>query len=65
MALLATTSLAVEGRGADALDEHQQIVDAIARGDGDAAQRALSLHISKAFETRLKLDAESAERVDF
>ena len=58
MALLATTSLAAEGRGARALDEHQAIVDAIGAGDAEAAASALRNHISKAFETRLKLDAE-------
>ena len=60
MALLATTSLAAEGRGEAALAEHAAIVDAIAKGDGDAAQQALQAHISKAFETRLKLDAGTA-----
>jgi DNA-binding GntR family transcriptional regulator len=59
MALLATTSLAAEGRGAMALDEHQAIVDAIGAGDAEAAASALRQHISQAFETRLKLDAES------
>ncbi len=59
MALLATTSLAIEGRGEDALAEHQVIVDAIAVGDGDAADAALRAHISKAFETRLRSDAEA------
>jgi DNA-binding GntR family transcriptional regulator len=57
MALLAVTSLAAEGRGSAALAEHAAIVEAIARGDGDAAYAALKDHISKAFETRLKLDA--------
>lgn len=57
MALLATTSLAAEGRGETALAEHGAIVQAIAAGNGDAAQAALRAHISKAFETRLKLDA--------
>ncbi len=61
MALLATTTLAAEGRGEDALAEHGEIVDAIERHDGDAAYAALKRHISKAFETRLKADAESAE----
>ncbi|MGC8203875.1 GntR family transcriptional regulator [Aliiroseovarius sp. PTFE2010] len=56
MALLATTSLAAEGRGADALDEHRRIVAAIAAGDGDAAYEALRAHISQAFVTRLKID---------
>ncbi|MCB1398727.1 MAG: GntR family transcriptional regulator [Rhodobacteraceae bacterium] len=57
MALLATTSLAAEGRGETALAEHSAIVDAIGAGDEDGAQAALRAHISKAFETRLKLDA--------
>lgn len=57
MALLASTSLAAEGRGETALAEHDAIVRAIEAGDGDAAQQALRAHISKAFETRLKLDA--------
>lgn len=57
MALLATTSLAAEGRGADALDEHASIVEAIATGDGEDAYLALKRHLSRAFETRLKLEA--------
>lgn len=63
MALLATTSLAAEGRGEAALAEHDSIVRAIASGDEDGAQRALRAHISKAFETRLKLDAAALRRV--
>lgn len=62
MALLATTSLAAEGRGEDALAEHEAIVRAIENGDGDAANRALREHISKAFVTRLKLDAAEVEK---
>ena len=57
MALVATTSLAAQGRGETALAEHQAIVDAIEAGDEGAAAAALKVHISKAFETRLKLDA--------
>lgn len=57
MALLATTSLAAEGRSDAALREHQAIVDAIREGDELAASAALRTHISKAFETRLKVDA--------
>ena len=59
MALLATTSLAVEGRGERALAEHDAIVDAIAARDGQAAYDALKAHISRAFETRLKRDARA------
>jgi len=62
MALLATTSLAAEGRGPAALAEHEAIVRAIAAGDGPAAQEALRLHISRAFETRLRLDAAGGRR---
>jgi DNA-binding GntR family transcriptional regulator len=57
MALMATTSLAAEGRGEVALAEHQRIVDAIAARDEQAAYDALREHISVAFVTRLKLDA--------
>ena len=57
MALMATTSLAAEGRGQIALSEHEAIVAAIAAHDEDAAYAALKEHISVAFVTRLKQDA--------
>ncbi len=57
MALLATTSLAVEGRGPVALDEHQAIVTAISDRDGALAYEAVKQHLSQAFVTRLKPDA--------
>lgn len=62
MALLATTSLAAEGRSEAALAEHEAIVHAIEAGDGGGAQEALRAHISKAFETRLKLDSGTLRR---
>ena len=61
MALLATTSIAAEGRPEDTLKEHGVIVSAIEAGDGDAAYRALRDHISQAYVTRLKLDAAAVE----
>ena len=61
MALLASTSISAEGRPQDTLAEHSEIVAAIQAGDGDAADRALQDHISKAFETRLKLDAAAVD----
>ncbi|SDE46750.1 GntR family transcriptional regulator [Limimaricola pyoseonensis] len=64
MALLASTSLAAEGRGRGALDEHRAIVEAIEAGDGDAADRAVRDHISRAFVTRLKLDAAKVEAAE-
>ena len=57
MALLATTSIGAEGRSEDTIAEHDAIVTAIENSDGDAAYTALKSHISKAFETRLKLDS--------
>lgn len=57
MALLATTSLAAEGRGEIALKEHREIVDAIEARDGDRASRALRDHLSIAFQVRLRIDA--------
>ena len=59
MALMATTSLAAEGRGEVALAEHGRIVDAIERGDGDAAYSELVSHLSRAFEVRLKEEASA------
>ena len=59
MALLATTSIAVEGRGDRTLAEHEAIVEAIAARDGERAYEAVKLHISKAFETRLKRDSKA------
>jgi DNA-binding GntR family transcriptional regulator len=57
MALMATTSFAAEGRDEVGLQEHANIIAAIAARDPDAASAALRTHISKAFETRLRLDA--------
>jgi DNA-binding GntR family transcriptional regulator len=63
MALLATTSLEAEGRGPATIAEHHAIVEAIATGDGAAANQALREHISHAFETRLKLESGDRRRV--
>jgi DNA-binding GntR family transcriptional regulator len=57
MALMATTSLAAQGRGEIAQSEHDAIVSAIEARDEDAADEALREHISVAFMTRLKQDA--------
>ncbi|RLK10243.1 GntR family transcriptional regulator [Ruegeria conchae] len=62
MALMATTSLAAEGRGEIAQNEHKNIVDAIAARDEVGAQQALQDHISVAFMTRLKQDAIRREK---
>lgn len=58
MALLANTSLAADGRGESALQEHLDIVSAIEAKDGEGARQALKQHLSFAFETRLKQDVD-------
>ncbi|MBW4710503.1 GntR family transcriptional regulator [Roseobacter sp. YSTF-M11] len=57
MALMATTSLAAQGRGEIAQAEHSAIVSAIEAKDAEGADQALREHISVAFMTRLKQDA--------
>lgn len=57
MALMATTSLAADGRTTIAQNGHDAIVCAIEAGNEDAAGDALRDHISVAFMTRLKQDA--------
>lgn len=61
MALMATTSLAIQGRGAVAQREHDRIVAAIESGDAAGADAALRAHISVAFTERLKQDAADFE----
>ena len=61
MALMATTSLAAQGRGQIAQSEHDGIVRAIEARDEAGAEKALKDHISIAFMTRLKQDAGRRE----
>ncbi|MCM2562352.1 GntR family transcriptional regulator [Lutimaribacter sp. EGI FJ00015] len=63
MALMATTSIAAEGRGRDTITEHDAIVDAIANRNEEVAYQTLKDHISKAFVTRLKLDSGAVKSV--
>ncbi|CUJ86621.1 GntR family transcriptional regulator [Shimia thalassica] len=59
MALMATTSIAAEGRGEDTLVEHAAIVKAIEERNESGAYEALKAHISQAFVTRLKQDTDA------
>jgi DNA-binding GntR family transcriptional regulator len=61
MALLASTSLSAEGRSKKTLEEHEVIVRAIESGDAEGADAALREHISRAFMTRLRLDAANLQ----
>jgi len=64
MALLASSSLEVDGRGAAALREHDAIVTALEDRDAAAAEAALQAHISHAFETRLKQDSAALDAAE-
>ena len=61
MALMATTSLAAVGRTEIAQSEHDRIVAAIEAKDETGAGAALREHISVAFMTRLKQDANARQ----
>jgi DNA-binding GntR family transcriptional regulator len=55
LALLSTTTLAVPGRGAASVAEHDAIIRAIETRDEDVAEAAARLHISNAYASRLKI----------
>ena len=57
-ALVLGLSLSAMTIGDTALAEHSRIVEAVAEGDGDAAYRAIKDHLSVAFETRLRREAD-------
>lgn len=63
MALMASTSLAAVGRPETALAEHDAIVAAFERRDPEGADKALRDHISRAFETRLKLNSSDLDSI--
>ena len=58
MALLTMTSLSDPLRGAETVDEHDAIVQAIETRDEDGADAAAQRHISRAYEKRLSVEAE-------
>ncbi len=57
LALLSTTTLAVPGRGAELVGEHDAIIRAVEARDEDAAEAAARRHISNAYMSRLKITA--------
>jgi DNA-binding GntR family transcriptional regulator len=58
LALLSSTTLAVPGRGAAAVAEHEAIIRAIESRDEEAAEAAARGHISNAYVSRLKVISE-------
>jgi DNA-binding GntR family transcriptional regulator len=57
LALLSTTTLAVPGRGAASVAEHDAIIRAIETRDEDTAEATARRHISNAYASRLKITA--------
>jgi DNA-binding GntR family transcriptional regulator len=57
LALLSSTTLAVPGRGAESVVEHDAIIRAIEARDEDGAELAARRHISNAYVSRLKITA--------
>lgn len=55
LALLPGTTFSVSGRGEMAVDEHQQIIDAIGRHDADDAEKLARLHIRRAQLARIEM----------
>lgn len=62
LVLLAGTTLAAPLRGPNSLREHEELVDAIAARDGDAAEAAARAHIRNAFKVRLAQRLTTLER---
>ncbi|MQA10564.1 MAG: FCD domain-containing protein [Pseudonocardiaceae bacterium] len=54
------TTLAVEGRWAEALREHDEIIEAIANRDRDGASELARKHMTKARDLRLQIYGEQA-----
>ena len=60
LALLPSTTFAVDGRTDTAHEEHASIVEAIVRRDPDAAELAARNHIRQALGARLTLMLDQA-----
>lgn len=60
LVLLGSTTFSVPGRPATALEEHKQVVEAIARGDGEEAERVMRAHIRVAESLRMRMVLEEA-----
>lgn len=61
IALLGATTLAVKGRASAARQEHRLIVEAIAAGDADAAERNARAHVTQALAIRRAQMAQAPE----
>ena len=57
LSLLPSSTYVEPGRAESAQLEHADIVDAIAQGDGDRAEKAARKHIAEGFKIRLKMMA--------
>ncbi|MER5391815.1 GntR family transcriptional regulator, partial [Saccharopolyspora sp. NPDC002686] len=55
------TTLKVPGRWAEAIDEHEAIIEAIEQRDADRAHDLARVHMTKARELRLRIYAENTD----
>ncbi|HTN64313.1 MAG TPA: GntR family transcriptional regulator [Devosia sp.] len=53
--LLTETAYSLPERVANSMAEHEKIIDAITRGDGDAAELAAREHVESGYRTRLSM----------
>ncbi|MBP0491713.1 GntR family transcriptional regulator [Roseomonas sp. SG15] len=61
LALLARTTLAAPRRGAESVEEHAAIVDAIEARDAARAEEAARRHMRNAFKARIRLEHAGSE----
>jgi DNA-binding GntR family transcriptional regulator len=59
LVLLSGTTLSLPDRAAESIDEHDEIVVAIARRDPDRAEQAARHHIRNAYRSRLRMHTDA------
>ncbi|CAH1690571.1 GntR family transcriptional regulator [Hyphomicrobiales bacterium] len=59
LSLLPSSTYLFAGRVESAQHEHEEIIDAIARGDGDRAEAAARRHIASGYRVRLEMMAKN------
>jgi len=62
LSLLPGSTYSQDGRIEAAQMEHEEIIEAIAQGDGERAERAARKHIASGFQTRLRMMAAALKK---
>lgn len=58
-----STTFEYPGRAGEALEEHARLIDAVAAGDGDAAERIARDHMRRAQRVRIEMQTREAQLV--